>query len=63
MTAALPFTEKKILRAVRGALKAGIEIGGIAVRPDGTIMILSAVQIPPPRVDRQESPLASWDDL
>jgi hypothetical protein len=43
MTSALPFTEKMIARAIRGARAAGVEVGGIEVRPDGTIVILTGV--------------------
>lgn len=46
MTARLPFTEARIERAVRGARAAGLEIGAVAVTPDGTVMIFSAVQDP-----------------
>jgi hypothetical protein len=39
MTKALPFTEKRIERAIRGARAAGLDIGAVAVRPDGTVVI------------------------
>ena len=42
MTKALPFTEKRIARAVRGARAAGLDVTGVEVRPDGTIIVLTA---------------------
>jgi hypothetical protein len=46
MTKALPFTEAKIERAIRGARAAGLEVSGFAIRPDGTVVIFGPVEIP-----------------
>jgi hypothetical protein len=44
MTKALPFTEAKIERAIRGARAAGLEIGAVAIAPDGTVVIYGPVE-------------------
>ena len=44
MTKAVPFTEAKIQRAIRGARAAGFEVSAFAVRPDGTIFIFGPVE-------------------
>jgi hypothetical protein len=65
MTARLPFTEARIERAVRGARAAGLEIGAIAVRPDGTIMIFSPVDNPVAAgpIEGQDSEPSKWADV
>lgn len=41
------FTEAQISRAIKGALKAGLDIGEVKVDPDGTIRILPKTDTPP----------------
>jgi hypothetical protein len=57
MTKALPFTEAKIQRAIRGARAAGFEVSAFAVRPDGTIFIFGPVEAGKKNSLTQESPL------
>jgi hypothetical protein len=59
VTKTLPFTELAIRRAVSAARKAGISVGGVEVRPDGTIVVLSKDTAPAivPKDD------AKWKDL
>jgi hypothetical protein len=44
MTKQLPFTQERIKRAVAGVRSAGLEVTGIEVRPDGTVVVLTALE-------------------
>lgn len=62
MTARLPFTQAKVLRAVAAAKKAGLRV--TAIRPDGTVLVQEGdASIAPDEAERQDAPAGtSWDD-
>jgi hypothetical protein len=39
----LPFTQDRIKRAVAGVRAAGLEVAGVEVRADGTIVVLTGL--------------------
>jgi hypothetical protein len=42
MTKALPFSENGVERVVNAAAKSGVNVGGVWVEPDGSILVLGA---------------------
>lgn len=52
MPAAKP-TQAQISRAIRGAMDAGVEVGGVETRPDGTVIVLAKNQIAPTNAPRE----------
>jgi hypothetical protein len=66
MTKALPFTEAKIERAIRGARAAGLEVSGFAVRPNGDIVIFGPVEtekVKDKDNTEQIQPSSKWGDV
>ena len=59
MTKTLPFTEQAIRRAVSAARKAGVTVGSIEIRPDGTIVIFDKEHGPKLAPDDDDK----WSDL
>lgn len=45
MTAAVRFKESDVVRAVRGATKAGMRVGRVEIDPNGKIVILSDTSV------------------
>jgi hypothetical protein len=63
MSRALPFTQARIRRAVKGAKSAGMQVRRITVSPNGAIT-MDSVDGGQGTVDNQEAALAtSWDDV
>jgi hypothetical protein len=63
MSRALTFTQAKVRRAVKAAESAGVRVTRVTVKPDGSIMVDSGENDPPP-MDRPASATAeSWDDV
>jgi hypothetical protein len=62
MSRALPFTQARIRRAVKGAESAGMKVRRITVNADGTITIDGMDGIHP-AVDKETAIATSWDDV
>lgn len=62
MTKPLRFTQASVKRAVDGARKAGLRVGAVAVKPDGTILVHDTGESPPPPVDTGHAPRSKWED-
>jgi hypothetical protein len=54
------FTQADVTRAVRGAMVAGIQVGAVEVRRDGTILILPKDQ-DTPQTPRPKTTPKDWD--
>lgn len=52
-----PFTQADVKRAVKAVQAAGVPVGGVEIKPDGTIRVLSHAGNPS---DNPESALANW---
>jgi hypothetical protein len=61
MTRGLAFTQAQVRRAVKAAESAGLRVRSVTVKPDGSIIVDSG-EPGPGTIDRQNQPLASWDD-
>lgn len=67
MTAALPFTQAGVCRAIKAARKAGMRVTGI--RPDGTVIVSDGEpdgSMPPVALAEsgsQDASASKWDDL
>jgi hypothetical protein len=60
---AIPFTQAKVRRAVKGAQSAGLLVRRVTVNPDGSIT-LDSMDGAHPAIDNRETALAtSWDDV
>ena len=46
MSAAARFKESDVVRAIRGATKAGMRVGRVEIDPNGKIVVLSEVASP-----------------
>lgn len=57
MSRRLAFRQADIARALRAAAKAGLNIGGLRIAPDGAIEVMQAVQLP---VDDSAAGFAKW---
>lgn len=62
MTRSSTFTQAAVRRAVKAVESAGLRVGSITVKPDGTIVIENG-GIDKGSVKRHVKPLASWDDV
>lgn len=58
MSAAARFKESDVVRAVRGATKAGMRVGRIEIDPNGKIVILSEAAAPPPASNAWDAELS-----
>ena len=60
--ARIPFTKRKVIRAVEAARMAGLRV--IGIKADGTVMVEDGdVPIAPVESDRHDVPVDnSWDD-
>lgn len=58
----VPFTQAQVRRAVKAAEAAGMKVGSVTIRPDGSITV--GGENPQVPVDAAPKELAaSWDDL
>lgn len=62
MTKPLRFTQASVKRAVDGARKAGLRVGCVAVKPDGTILVHDSGDSAPPSLDTANAPRSKWED-
>lgn len=62
MTRPLGFTQASVRRAVHGARKAGLRVGCVAVKPDGTILVHDTGESAPPPLDTKDTPRSKWED-
>jgi hypothetical protein len=62
MTKPLGFTQASVKRAVDGARKAGLRVGCVAVKPDGTIQVHDTGESAPPPLDSSAAPRSKWED-
>ena len=62
MSRALPFTQARIRRAVKGVESAGMKVRRITLNTDGSLTIDGADGMHP-AVDKETVPATSWDDV
>ena len=62
MSRALPFTQARIRRAVKGVESAGMQVRRVTLNQDGSITI-DGVDGMHPAVDKEAALATSWDDV
>ena len=64
MTKRAPIRQADLKRTVKAALEAGLRVGCVEVKPDGTILIRAVDQTPPQAFSPEPLPEENeWDEV